>query len=113
MRGNIVMHGYFADADATARAFPGGWFHSGDLAVWHPDGSIAIQDRSKDIIISGGEVRPREPRTLYVVRPSVRPSICLTKPIHPGTAERVQSGDRTRSEPPRGAYTIDSGVHNI
>ena len=80
MRGNIVMHGYFADADATARAFAGGWFHSGDLAVWHPDGSIAIQDRSKDIIISGGEVRPREPRTLYVVRPSVR----LTKPIHPG-----------------------------
>ncbi|ETW86902.1 hypothetical protein HETIRDRAFT_377557 [Heterobasidion irregulare TC 32-1] len=55
MRGNIVMHGYFADADATARAFAGGWFHSGDLAVWHPDGSIAIQDRSKDIIISGGE----------------------------------------------------------
>ncbi|KAI0068277.1 acetyl-CoA synthetase-like protein [Artomyces pyxidatus] len=54
-RGNIVMHGYFRDADATSRAFEGGYFHSGDLAVWHPDGSIAIQDRSKDIIISGGE----------------------------------------------------------
>lgn len=50
------MHGYFMDEEATKRAFNGGWFHTGDLAVWHEDGSIAIQDRSKDIIISGGEV---------------------------------------------------------
>jgi long-subunit acyl-CoA synthetase (AMP-forming) len=57
VRGNIVMHGYFRDPDATARAFDGGHFHSGDLAVWHPDGSVQIQDRAKDIIISGGEVR--------------------------------------------------------
>ena len=57
MRGNIVMQGYFQDPSATARAFDGGYFHSGDLAVWHPDGSVQIQDRSKDIIISGGEVR--------------------------------------------------------
>lgn len=57
MRGNIVMQGYFQDPDATARAFEGGYFHSGDLAVWHEDGSVQIQDRSKDIIISGGEVR--------------------------------------------------------
>ncbi|KAI0274811.1 acetyl-CoA synthetase-like protein [Gloeopeniophorella convolvens] len=54
-RGNIVMHGYFQDPEATAHAFDGGYFHSGDLAVWHPDGSVQIQDRSKDIIISGGE----------------------------------------------------------
>ncbi|KAI0307967.1 hypothetical protein B0F90DRAFT_1813320 [Multifurca ochricompacta] len=54
-RGNIVMQGYFQDPEATARAFEGGYFHSGDLAVWHPDGSVQIQDRSKDIIISGGE----------------------------------------------------------
>lgn len=54
-RGNIVMQGYFQDPDATARAFDGGYFHSGDLAVWHEDGSVQIQDRSKDIIISGGE----------------------------------------------------------
>jgi long-subunit acyl-CoA synthetase (AMP-forming) len=52
------MRGYFQDADATARAFDGGYFHSGDLAVWHPDGSVQVQDRMKDIIISGGEVRP-------------------------------------------------------
>jgi fatty-acyl-CoA synthase len=55
MRGNNVMSGYFADQAATERAFRGGWFHSGDLAVWHPDGNIDLRDRSKDIIISGGE----------------------------------------------------------
>ncbi|KAA1471569.1 acetyl-CoA synthetase-like protein [Dentipellis sp. KUC8613] len=55
MAGNIVMAGYFRDPEATRKATVGGWFHSGDLAVWFPDGSIAIQDRSKDIIISGGE----------------------------------------------------------
>ncbi|KII93264.1 hypothetical protein PLICRDRAFT_384862 [Plicaturopsis crispa FD-325 SS-3] len=54
-RGNIVMKEYFQDAEATRKAFQGGWFHSGDLAVMHPDGSIAIMDRSKDLIISGGE----------------------------------------------------------
>ena len=55
MRGNNVMSGYFADEAATENAFLGGWFHSGDLAVWHPDGNIELRDRSKDIIISGGE----------------------------------------------------------
>ncbi|KAI1783993.1 AMP-dependent synthetase and ligase [Ganoderma leucocontextum] len=54
-RGNIVMKEYFRDPGATAKAFRGGHFNSGDLAVWHPDGYIAIMDRSKDIIISGGE----------------------------------------------------------
>jgi fatty-acyl-CoA synthase len=55
MRGNNVMSGYFADPDATERAFAGGWFHSGDLGVWHPDGYIELRDRAKDIIVSGGE----------------------------------------------------------
>ncbi len=55
MRGNNVMKGYYADPEATETAFRGGWFHSGDLAVWHPDGYIELRDRSKDIIISGGE----------------------------------------------------------
>ncbi|MBM3139975.1 MAG: long-chain-fatty-acid--CoA ligase [Chloroflexi bacterium] len=55
MRGNNVMAGYFDDEEATARALRGGWFHSGDLAVMHPDGYIELRDRSKDIIISGGE----------------------------------------------------------
>jgi fatty-acyl-CoA synthase len=55
MRGNNVMTGYFADPEATEQAFRGGWFHSGDLGVWHADGYIELRDRAKDIIISGGE----------------------------------------------------------
>ena len=54
-RGNIVMKGYLRNAKATAEAFAGGWFHSGDLGVMHPDRYIQLKDRSKDIIISGGE----------------------------------------------------------
>ena len=55
IRGNVVMKGYFKDKEATEKSMDGGWFHSGDLAVTHPSGYIKIQDRSKDIIISGGE----------------------------------------------------------
>ncbi len=55
MRGNNVMKGYFDDPDGTATAFAGGWFHSGDIGVMHPDGYIELRDRKKDIIISGGE----------------------------------------------------------
>jgi fatty-acyl-CoA synthase len=54
-RGNVVMHGYYNDPEATAQAFAGGWFHSGDAAVVHPDGYVEIRDRFKDVIISGGE----------------------------------------------------------
>ena len=54
-RGNIVMKGYLKNQKATHDAFAGGWFHSGDLGVMHPDGYIQLKDRSKDIIISGGE----------------------------------------------------------
>ena len=54
-RGNVVMRGYFNDPEATADAFAGGWFHSGDAAVVHPDGYVEIRDRFKDVIISGGE----------------------------------------------------------
>ncbi|MGH7117499.1 MAG: acyl-CoA synthetase [Acetobacteraceae bacterium] len=55
MRGNIVMRGYLNDPEATERAFAGGWFHTGDLGVCHPDGYLELKDRAKDIIISGGE----------------------------------------------------------
>jgi fatty-acyl-CoA synthase len=54
-RGNVVMKGYLKNPSATAEAFAGGWFHTGDLAVLYPDGYVKIKDRSKDIIISGGE----------------------------------------------------------
>ena len=55
VRGNVVMEGYYRDPEATERAFHGGWFHSGDAAVVHPDGYVEIRDRLKDVIISGGE----------------------------------------------------------
>ena len=55
MRGNNVMLGYYRDPEATEMAFKGGWFHSGDLGVMHPDGYIELRDRLKDVIISGGE----------------------------------------------------------
>ncbi len=55
MHGNNVMKGYFRNPEGTAVAFEGGWFHSGDLGVWHPDGYIELRDRAKDVIISGGE----------------------------------------------------------
>ncbi len=55
MHGNDVMKGYHENPEATAAAFRGGWFHSGDIAVWHPDGYIELRDRKKDVIISGGE----------------------------------------------------------
>jgi fatty-acyl-CoA synthase len=54
-RGNVVMRGYYNDPEATSMAFRGGWFHSGDAAVVHPDGYVEIRDRFKDVIISGGE----------------------------------------------------------
>jgi len=55
MRGNNVMAGYYDDPGATEHAFRGGWFHSGDLGVWHPDGYVELRDRAKDVIVSGGE----------------------------------------------------------
>ena len=55
MRGNNLMKGYYRQEEATAQAFRGGWFHSGDMGVMHPDGYIELRDRAKDIIISGGE----------------------------------------------------------
>ncbi|GAA5039467.1 fatty-acyl-CoA synthase [Thermocatellispora tengchongensis] len=55
MRGNNVMKGYFEDPEGTEKAFAGGWFHTGDLGVMHPDGYVELRDRAKDVIISGGE----------------------------------------------------------
>ena len=55
MRGNNVMKGYFEDDEATAEAFKGGWFHSGDLGVMQSDGYVRLMDRAKDVVVSGGE----------------------------------------------------------
>jgi fatty-acyl-CoA synthase len=72
-RGNVVMEGYYHDAEATERAFLGGWFHSGDAAVVHPDGFVEIRDRLKDVIISGGEnVSSIEVEGVLLRHPSVQ-----------------------------------------
>ena len=72
MRGNNVMSGYYEQPDATEKAFAGGWFHSGDLAVWHPDGYIELKDRAKDIIISGGEnISTQEVEKVIMEHPAV------------------------------------------
>jgi fatty-acyl-CoA synthase len=81
MRGNIVMKGYLNNATATDEAFAGGWFHSGDLAVQHPDGYIEIKDRSKDIIISGGEnISTIEVEDVLYRHPAVLEAAVVAKP---------------------------------
>ncbi len=81
IKGNIVMKGYFKDKDATSKAMRGGWFHSGDLAVMHPDGYVKIQDRSKDIIISGGEnISSIEIENTLAKHPSVSIAAVVAKP---------------------------------
>jgi fatty-acyl-CoA synthase len=106
MRGNNVMSGYFADQAATEKAFRGGWFHSGDLAVWHPDGNIELRDRSKDIIISGGE---------NISSIEVEQAICA----HPAVLECAVIGipDERWGERPKAFVTLNgeaaAGVEEI
>lgn len=81
MRGNTVMKGYLGNPTATDQAFDGGWFHSGDLAVWHPDGYLEIRDRLKDIIISGGEnISTIEVESTLYRHPSVLEAAVVAKP---------------------------------
>ncbi len=80
-RGNIVMKGYLKNAKATEEAFEGGWFHSGDLGVLHPDGYIQLKDRSKDIIISGGEnISSIEVEDVLFKHPAVAHAAVVAKP---------------------------------
>jgi fatty-acyl-CoA synthase len=91
MRGNNVMSGYFQDDAATAKAFTGGWFHSGDLAVWHPDGTIELRDRGKDIIISGGEnISSIEVEQAIAAHPAVLEAAVIGVP-HPHWGERPKA----------------------
>jgi fatty-acyl-CoA synthase len=81
MRGNLVMKGYLKNPKATAEAFAGGWFHSGDLAVWHPNGYLDIKDRSKDIIISGGEnISTIEVEDILYRHPAVMEAAVVARP---------------------------------
>ncbi len=80
-RGNIVMKGYLKNPDATREAFAGGWFHSGDLGVRYPDGYIQLKDRSKDVIISGGEnISSIEVEDVLYKHPAVAYCAVVAKP---------------------------------
>jgi fatty-acyl-CoA synthase len=81
MRGNVVMKGYLKNKASTDNAFEGGWFHTGDLGVMHPDGYIQLKDRSKDIIISGGEnISSIEVEDALYKHPAVTAAAVVAKP---------------------------------
>ncbi len=98
MRGNVVMRGYLKNPRATAEAFEGGWFHSGDLAVMHENGYIEIKDRSKDIIISGGEnISTIEVESVLYRHPAVLEAAVVARP------------DETWGETPCAFVTVKPG----
>ena len=81
LRGNMVMKGYLKNPSATAEAFAGGWFRTGDLAVWHADGYMEIKDRAKDIIISGGEnISSIEIESVLYSHPAVFEAAVVARP---------------------------------
>ncbi|MEZ5785795.1 MAG: acyl-CoA synthetase [Xanthobacteraceae bacterium] len=81
MRGNVVMKGYFKNPQASEEAFSGGWFHTGDLGVMHPDGYVQLKDRSKDIIISGGEnISSLEVEDVLYRHPAVLEAAVVARP---------------------------------
>ena len=92
MRGNVVMKGYLKNKASTEKAFDGGWFHTGDLGVMHPDGYIQLKDRSKDIIISGGEnISSIEVEDALYKHPAVRPPRWWPSPTTNGARRRAPS----------------------
>ena len=81
VRGNLVMKGYYRNEEATAKALEHGWFHTGDVAVVHPDGRIEIRDRNKDVIISGGEnISSVEVEGVLYAHPAVREAVVVAMP---------------------------------
>ena len=81
LRGNTIMKGYLKNEAATREAFVGGYYHSGDLAVWHADGTIEVKDRSKDIIISGGEnISSLEVEEVLYRHPEVMEAAVVARP---------------------------------
>lgn len=103
-RGNVVMKGYLKNPEATQEAFRGGWFHSGDLGVLHPDGYIQLKDRSKDIIISGGEnISSIEVEDVLFKHPDVQAAAVVAKPDEkwgetPCAFVELRSGSDTSNE---------------
>jgi fatty-acyl-CoA synthase len=100
MRGNVVMSGYFENPEATEEAFRGGWFHSGDVGVKHPDGYIELRDRKKDIIISGGEnISTIEVEQAVASHPAVMECAVIAIP------------DQKWGEVPKAFVTLKPGKH--
>ncbi len=98
-RGNVVMKGYFAQRGATAQAFRGGWFHTGDVGVMHPNGQLELRDRKKDIIISGGEnISTIEVEQAVVAHPAVLECAVIAIP------------DDTWGEVPKAFVTVKPGA---
>jgi fatty-acyl-CoA synthase len=106
MRGNNVMSGYFAVQAATKKAFRGGWFHSGDLAAWHPGGTIELRDRSKDVIISGGEnISSIEVEQMIAAHPAVLECAVVGIP-HERWGERPRHAQRRSQRNRRGDHRV-------
>jgi len=102
LRGNTVMKGYLKNPRATSEAFRGGWFHSGDLAVTHPDGYIEIKDRAKDIVISGGEsISTIEVESVLYRHPAVLEAAVVARP------------DETWGETPCAFVTLKDGAEGV
>ncbi len=102
LRGNTVMKGYLKNRRATEDAFRGGWLHTGDLAVWHPDGYMEVKDRSKDIIISGGEnISSIEVEEVLYRHPAVMEAAVVSRP------------DENWGETPCAFVTLKPGVSPI
>src|SRR4030095_676174 len=102
LRGNTVMKGYLDNEDATRAAFAGGWYHTGDIAVWHEDGYIEIKDRAKDIIISGGEnVSSLEVEECLYRHPDVMEAAVVARP------------DPVWGETPCAFITLNPDVENV
>ncbi len=122
MRGNAVMKGYLKDPAATAAAFAGGWFHTGDLGVRHPDGYVEVRDRAKDIVITGGEnVSTIEVEAVLYRHPAVQEAAVVARPDpHWGetpcafvTLQRGRDGERGRADRllPRAAGALQGAAH--
>jgi fatty-acyl-CoA synthase len=102
LRGNTLMKGYLANPRATEEAFRGGWFHTGDLAVWHPDGYMEVKDRSKDVIISGGEnISSLEIEEVLYRHPAVMEAAVVARP------------DEKWGETPCAFVTLEPGADDV
>jgi fatty-acyl-CoA synthase len=102
LRGNTVMMGYLKNPAATQEAFAGGWFHTGDLAVMHPDGYVEVKDRAKDIIISGGEnISSLEVEEVLYQHPSVMEAAVVARP------------DEKWGETPHAFVTLKPGADTV